>query len=368
MYAFASGGRACSLLPGRAPRYRKKVSSVDLPPPSRTERGGHLLRANAALADEAAWLGHLNRYLATFGLAPLELNPGPGSRLLRVGAVTPRRIETGPRVSVLMPAWNAAETLEWAAGSVLQQSWRPLELLIIDDASTDATGGIAAELARRDRRVRVLRLPKNAGPFVAKNVAARAASGDFITGLDADEWAHPERLERLMALLLADGRLRGTRDGMLRVRRDGRIAQFGQREAGDDAKILRPCFSGACFERRFFLQELGGFDTVRFAADGELIERAQRLLGAGFDEQRMPGALSMDGPETLSRHPEHGISRRTGLSPVRQQYRENYLAWHAGLGPGEGALPFPHEPRRFEAPEPMRVASEALEAAKRVLV
>lgn len=339
------------------------MKSVDPPPLSPGDRAGHLLRANAALADEAAWLGHLNRYLALDGLEPLRLAEGTAPRLLRVNARTPRSIESGPLVSVVMPAWNAAETLEWAANSVLNQTWRPVELLIIDDASDDVTPGIAADLARRDGRVRVLRLPVNAGPYVAKNLALGVARGEFIMGQDADEWAHPERIERRMATMQANPRLRGVHDRMLRVRKDGRVAQFGQRGGGDDSRMLRVSFSGACFERRFFVERLGHFDTVLFGADAELLDRAERLLGGDYAGQWLPGVLSMDDPRTLSRHPEHGISRKTGLSPVRLAYRDAYRAWHATPGPESTPLPFPHEPRLFPAPDVMLVPAATAGAA-----
>lgn len=93
-----------------------------------------------------------------------------------------------PSVSVIMPAYNAETYLPTAVESVLRQSFSDLELLIIDDGSSDGTLAIAQGYAARDARVRVL-AQANAGPGPARNAAFRAATGRFFAFLDSDdEW------------------------------------------------------------------------------------------------------------------------------------------------------------------------------------
>lgn len=102
-----------------------------------------------------------------------------------------------PFVTVAMPAFNAARTLAVAIDAVLGQSYRQLELVVCDDASTDGTAEILVRL--RDPRVRVIRNAKNSGEGVTRDNAIAAARGTWIAVIDADDAWHPQRLEKLLA-------------------------------------------------------------------------------------------------------------------------------------------------------------------------
>jgi len=104
-------------------------------------------------------------------------------------------------VSIIMPAFNAQETLAAAARSVLEQSHRTLELLIIDDCSSDATARISQELVRQDARVRPLRLDRHVGVAGARNRGIEAAYGRYIAFLDADDLWLPDKLQQQLALM-----------------------------------------------------------------------------------------------------------------------------------------------------------------------
>jgi hypothetical protein len=97
-----------------------------------------------------------------------------------------------PRVTVLMPAHNAAATIAEAARSILAQSWRDLELLIVDDASSDETVSILESL--RDPRVRVVRSSERLKLAGALNLGLREARGEYVARMDADDVALPNRL------------------------------------------------------------------------------------------------------------------------------------------------------------------------------
>lgn len=98
-----------------------------------------------------------------------------------------------PLISVLLPVHNAADTVTAAMVSILQQSVRDLELIVIDDGSTDAT--YARTQALRDPRVRVLRNDYNLGISRSLNRALAMADGRFIARMDADDVSHRTRLE-----------------------------------------------------------------------------------------------------------------------------------------------------------------------------
>jgi glycosyltransferase involved in cell wall biosynthesis len=108
--------------------------------------------------------------------------------------------DTAVRVSVIMPAYNAAGTIGRAVTSALRQTEPHLEVIIIDDASTDATVAITERLAMQDGRVRVLRQPINRGPAAARNRGLDCARGEWVALLDADDEFVPHRVARLMAL------------------------------------------------------------------------------------------------------------------------------------------------------------------------
>jgi glycosyltransferase involved in cell wall biosynthesis len=100
-----------------------------------------------------------------------------------------------PLVSVIVPAWNAQGTLGETLRSAAAQTCRDLEIIIVDDGSTDDTAAIAAEFCASDPRARLIR-QENRGVAAARNRAIDDARGDYIAPLDADDLWHPEKIER----------------------------------------------------------------------------------------------------------------------------------------------------------------------------
>lgn len=103
-------------------------------------------------------------------------------------------------ISVIMPVYNAAPFLERAVRSALAQSFTPIEIIMVDDASTDATLAVAQGLAERHANVKVISLPENGGPSVARNAAMAAAGGEWLAVLDADDAFMPDHLAGLHAI------------------------------------------------------------------------------------------------------------------------------------------------------------------------
>jgi glycosyltransferase involved in cell wall biosynthesis len=100
-----------------------------------------------------------------------------------------------PLVSVLIPAYNAASTLAETLASVCGQTYRNLDIIVVDDGSADATFSVASRLSKEDPRIRVLR-QDNAGVAAARNLALRHAVGPLVAPVDADDLWHPTKLER----------------------------------------------------------------------------------------------------------------------------------------------------------------------------
>ncbi len=108
-----------------------------------------------------------------------------------------------PQVSVVMTVHDGAAFLERAVSSIRRQHLERWELVVVDDASTDETPAVLAQLARSERRLVVERLPRNVGSAAAANAGLALARGDVIARLDADDEADPRRLGLQVALLEA---------------------------------------------------------------------------------------------------------------------------------------------------------------------
>jgi glycosyltransferase involved in cell wall biosynthesis len=105
-----------------------------------------------------------------------------------------------PTVSAIIPAYNAARTVGRAIESCLSQTCPPIEVLVVDDGSTDGTAKVVADFGAA---VRLERKP-NGGPAAARNYAAQFARGDWLGFLDADDLWLPRKLEKQLSLAISD--------------------------------------------------------------------------------------------------------------------------------------------------------------------
>ena len=108
---------------------------------------------------------------------------------------------TDPMVSVVMPNFNKSEFLADTIESVLSKSMGELELLIVDDASTDSSPEIARRYARRDARITLLRNTTTGGVSAARNIGLRFSRGPYIGFIDSDDLYAPSKLEKQLAAL-----------------------------------------------------------------------------------------------------------------------------------------------------------------------
>jgi glycosyltransferase involved in cell wall biosynthesis len=188
--------------------------------------------------------------------------------------------EAGPcplRVSAIIPVHNGAPFLADAIASVRAQDSPSLEILVVDDGSTDDTAAVAASFGSQVRYV----FQENRGPAAARNRGIEAASGDVMAFLDADDLWTVNRLEPLLAVL----RLRPDVDivmGHSRSFDDGQPMPLatGVELAPESRRAPRPPFLafliGSAIVRRSLLERIGGFDeTLRFGEDVEWFMRAR---------------------------------------------------------------------------------------------
>ncbi len=189
-----------------------------------------------------------------------------------------------PTVSVITAAYNSARWLPDAVASVRAQTCDDWELIVVDDASTDDTPALLRRLAGTEPRLRALRFARNQGSGAARNAAWRAACGEWIAVLDADDTWAPDKLARQLAALAdrADAQwsahaVRLVRDGQVLGTRAPQPTRdlLGALARADDHLV-----HSSVMYRRTALAAVGGFDpSLRRSQDWELFLRLADRYG-----------------------------------------------------------------------------------------
>lgn len=109
-------------------------------------------------------------------------------------------IETKSLISVVLPNYNGARFVEKAINSVTQQTYKTLEVIVVDDCSSDDSPTLIRELAKKDDRIRLIEKTKNEGVAIARNTGIQMAKGDYIALLDNDDTWEPDKLDRQLKL------------------------------------------------------------------------------------------------------------------------------------------------------------------------
>ncbi|MBF8223895.1 glycosyltransferase family 2 protein [Halomonas sp. 328] len=275
-----------------------------------------------------ARLAGLNDWLKRYKLAPLHLRKG--ALQLSLGGLCTRRVRARarsrqlPRVSVVMPVYNASATVLLALESLLAQSWPRLEILVVDDASEDDTAEKVAELARFEPRVRLIRHESNRGAYAARNTGMQAARGDYLTVHDSDDWSHPEKITRQVKALLRHRGAKASLSSWIRV--DAQLRALGPWHLCPD--WLEPNPSSLLVSREV-VETLGLWDEVRVAADNEFIERIRNHYGERAILKVLPKAplaFSLVQPSSLTRQSATHV--RTIHNGLRYLYHQAAAWWH----------------------------------------
>ena len=185
-----------------------------------------------------------------------------------------------------MPAWNAAGTIARSIESVLGQRHAQFELLVVDDASTDATAQLVDGYAMADARVRLIRQPANGGVAAARNTGIAAARGAYVAFLDSDDWWHPAKLERQLAQMRREN-AQVSYCSYQRVAEDGRVLSLvvPPREV-THAQMLRSNFIGNL--TGMYARSLGNGEFLRIGHEDyvfwlQMVRRAGRAIRIEHD-------------------------------------------------------------------------------------
>jgi len=280
--------------------------------------GHFFLKANlsATIGEKVATV---NRQLLEFGLLAVHLADGASFfRLDMLRGENAHALHDGPMVSIIVPVFNAETSLRYSVSSLLEQSYRNLEIIIVNDGSSDSTQLIANELALEDPRVRVLEFAFNRGAYAARNVGLKEAVGQFVTVHDADDFAHAQKIERQVFPLLQDDRIVFSISDMVRVSTDG---MFARREI---YPLQRMNTSSLLFRRELVLRECGYWEEERYGADSEYLFRLRHSFPKDrWVRLRLPLSFAADRSGSLTASVSTGGLGKPS-DPRRIAYTEAY--------------------------------------------
>ncbi|HRQ56882.1 MAG TPA: glycosyltransferase family A protein [Azoarcus taiwanensis] len=257
-----------------------------------------------------------------------------------------------PTVSVIIPAYNAGATIATALRALWNQSWPALEVIVVDDASTDDTAAVVQTVveawqraSREGRSLRLITHARNQGAYAARNSGLAAAAGAFITTHDADDWSHPLKIALQVQTLLRD---RGCQASVSHWVRCSAELVFGRWRVDDGWTY--PNVSSLMFRRSVF-ERLGFWDRVSVGADTEYYYRILRCYGQAAITEVQPGVPLTFGridPRSLTQRSETHL--RTQFGGVRRDYEDAFRRWHAAAADDELYVTERPEERPFAAP------------------
>lgn len=236
-----------------------------------------------------------------------------------------------PLVTVVMTSHNTSTYIEDSITSLMRQSWRNLEVIVVDDASTDNTWQVLSRLQATSPRLKTLRLNTNLGTYFAKNYGVQQAKGQFIFFQDSDDLSHPDRIAVCMRRLIQT-----------------------------DILAVRSCYSRVAFPegivytvnntfyrlglitlgvRKEVFDDVGYFNCTTKASDEEFVARLALLSQKKqkrIDNIHLPlyfNTLRDDSlfADMVTNNPEKTGNIEQTLSVSRAAYRQQYQALHQNL-------------------------------------
>jgi len=282
-----------------------------------------------------------------------------------------KHVASGPEelVSVIIPAYNAENTLGRAISSVLDQTHKDIELIIVNDSSTDNSLSVAKKFL--SDKVRVIDNSINSGAYFCMNYGMHVANGKYVTFLGADDWFDNNHIEGLHDTYLALKDIdywKGTTYESDRNRvkivsstykyfLDGKKLDQGKTYIKHGIYLGRKalhCALATMFFEKKLLEDVGYYDSVRVSADMEFFRRVG--LRYGHQPYIVPLSRNTYNYCKLSSAPTLTTSSEVGLkTPARLDYEERYGAWHKRCKEAS-SVPYvsfpPAETRPFEVNDP----------------
>ncbi|MFS6937572.1 glycosyltransferase family 2 protein [Neisseria animaloris] len=276
------------------------------------------LFCNAALGkNEELYKNFFNRYLLSKGLPQIKnLSFDKQKNILaNLEFEKTEKIIQQPLVSIIMSAYNAENTIEYAVNSLIKQSYQNIEILICDDRSSDNTFNIMKVLAKKDLRIKIYQSKKNQGTYNIRNEMIKKSQGEFITFQDSDDFALPTRISEQVETLITTGKIMCASQ-WLRMAPNGQFIYFY------DDKLSRFCVVSTMIRAEAF-KEIGDFRGSLVAADTEFYEKVISLYGdSAIEKMGKPLILGLWGDSSLTKIPDLTAENNGFVAKKRRAYSD----------------------------------------------
>lgn len=307
------------------------------------------LSKHSAMASER-WLDLVNAGYRKSGIETISFAPGEGPLFDRIISGPSEHVHGSAKVTVIVPTFNSGPRIATALRSLVNQTWRNLEILVMDDASPESNDTYLYEWESRDPRVRVHKMDVNGGTYRARNYAiTHLATGEFITVHDDDDWSHPRKIETQARQLIDQPDLVANMSLLSRATPDLVFTRIN-----NNPVFTQPNYSSLMFRRSPVIDRIGFWDLVNRSADAEFHDRLKAEFGAG--------AAGIAGEDVLSFLRVRADSLTSGeiargyIDRRRVWYQQSSREWHARAKEAGESLrieAFPEVPRSFSAPANM---------------
>jgi glycosyltransferase involved in cell wall biosynthesis len=317
-----------------------------------------LLEANAvAIASGAShavkpsdrWLDLVNEGYRRSAIETISFAPGEGALFDRILCGPSEHITDGPKVTVIVPTYNSGPRIATALRSLVNQTWRNLEILVMDDASPAENDRYLDEWVARDTRISVHKMSENGGTYRARNYAmTHLVTGDFVTVHDDDDWSHPRKIELQVQQLLDQPELIANMSLLSRA-----TPELVFTRINNNAVFTQPNYSSLMFRREPVVEKVGFWDLVNRSADAEFHDRLKAVFGGATG---VAGVDPMSFLRVRSDSLTSGEISRGYIDRRRIWYQQSSREWHSRTLSRGGSVrveAFPSGPRPFSAPKNM---------------
>lgn len=286
-----------------------RMASGDTPSLRLYSHADTLVSIKTALMRHKPWLAKIfvYRFYRQYGLQPInlvkdnKLTIGNNHKKLK-------KLHNTQKVSIIVTTYNSAKFIENCVDSLLNQTVNNIEIIVVDDASTDST----VDILKKYSTIKTIKLSKNSGTYYARNVGISYASGEFITFQDSDDWSHPERIWKQLQQLLDHPKNVANFSNFFRVDENTGLPNCRQ-----NYPLLRLNISSMMI-RKDILEEIGRFDDkYRIESDKKLLNAILLRYGKkSVSYIKLPLAVGLLRNKSLTTAKDSGFNQY-GYSPLR---------------------------------------------------